>query len=306
MPSVLAVGEEHRHLGLAVGELAHHALHGGPDEPAVGAVDDLERHPVQAGARPLLGQLGGGFLVDREVHGAQLVGRERAGVLDGAGRRHVEPVDEHQHDVAAQDRRGGGGGTSCSSSLASCSYWRLSRSSMTTNSGITINIIQASSNRVMNTITTTKAEITAPTPLRTRLVCQPGSLQAEVVLRHAGLREREADEHADGVERDEPRHRGVGDDHEDGGGAGQGDDAVREHEPVAALGELPRQEAVAGLEAGEAREVGEAGVGGQHEDQHGGGLEREAQHLADGAGAVDGLADLGEHGGRALLERAAP
>ena len=49
-------------------------------------------------------------LVDGEVHGAQLVGRERAGVLDGPGGGHVEPVDEHQHHVAAQDRRGGGGG----------------------------------------------------------------------------------------------------------------------------------------------------------------------------------------------------
>ena len=43
-----------------------------------------------------------------EVHGPHLVGSERAGVLDGASRRHVEPVDEHQHDVAAQDRRGRG------------------------------------------------------------------------------------------------------------------------------------------------------------------------------------------------------
>ena len=49
-------------------------------------------------------------LVEGEVHGAQLVGRERAGVLDGAGGGHVEAVDEHEHDVAAQDRRGGGGG----------------------------------------------------------------------------------------------------------------------------------------------------------------------------------------------------
>ena len=107
---VLAVGEEHGHLGLPVGELPHDALHRGSQEAAVGAVDDLERHAVQTRAGPLLGQLRGGLLVHREVHGAQLVGRERAGVLDGAGRRHVEAVDEHQHDVAPEDRRGGGGG----------------------------------------------------------------------------------------------------------------------------------------------------------------------------------------------------
>ena len=114
------------------------------------------------------------------------------------------------------------------------------------------------------------------------------------------------DEHADGVERDQPGDGGVGDHHEDGGAAGEGDDPVGEHQPVAALGELAGEEAVAGLEAGQAGEVGEAGVGGQHQDEHGGGLEREAEDLADRAGAVDRLADLGEHRGRALLERAAP
>ena len=107
--AVLAVGEEDRHLGLAVGELADHALHRRADEPAVGGVDDLERHALEPGARPLLGQLRGGLLVEREVHGPQLVGRERAGVLDRPGRGHVEAVDEHEHDVAPEDRRGGGG-----------------------------------------------------------------------------------------------------------------------------------------------------------------------------------------------------
>ena len=47
---------------------------------------------------------------------------------------------------------------------------------MTTNSGITINMVQASSKRVIRTMTTTKAEMAAPTPLRTRLIFQPGSL----------------------------------------------------------------------------------------------------------------------------------
>ena len=64
------------------------------------------------------------------MDGPQLVGRERAGVLDGAGRGHVELVDEHEHDVAAQDRRLGRRlGASCSSSAASASYWRFRRTS---------------------------------------------------------------------------------------------------------------------------------------------------------------------------------
>ena len=61
---VLAVGEEHRHLGLAVGQLAHDALHRGADEPPVGAVDELQRHALEPGASPLVRQLLGGVLVD--------------------------------------------------------------------------------------------------------------------------------------------------------------------------------------------------------------------------------------------------
>ena len=124
-----------------------------------------------------------------------------------------------------------------------------------------------------------------------------------MVARHAGLGEREADEDADGVERDEPGDGGVGDDDEQGGGTGQRDDPVGEHQAVAPLGELAGEEAVAGLEARQAREVGETGVGGEDEDQHRGGLERVAEHLASRTGAVDGLTDLGEHRGGALLER---
>ena len=61
-------------------------LHGGAGEPAVGAADDVERHPGEAEAAPLLGQLAGHLVVDGEVHDAQLVGREAAGVLDRRGR----------------------------------------------------------------------------------------------------------------------------------------------------------------------------------------------------------------------------
>ena len=59
--------------------------------------------------------------------------------------------------------------------------------------------------------------MTAPTPLRTRLVLPARLLEAQVVLGHAGLRQGEADEHADGVERDQLGDLGAGDDHEDRG-----------------------------------------------------------------------------------------
>jgi hypothetical protein len=50
-------------------------------------------------ADPRVGQLVGALLIEREVDGAQFVGHQGAGVLDGAGGRPVEPVDEHEHDV---------------------------------------------------------------------------------------------------------------------------------------------------------------------------------------------------------------
>ncbi len=67
--------------------------------------------------------------------------------------------------------------------------------------------------------------------------------------------------------------------------------------------QLAGQEAVASLEAGQGGEAGEAGVGGQHEDEEGGALQGVREELADRPGAVDRLPDLGQHRGRAVLER---
>ena len=91
---------------------------------------------------------------------------------------------------------------------------------------------------------------------------------------------------------------GAGRDEQDHGGDGQRDDAVGEHQPVPALGELLGHEVVAGVEAGQPGEVGEAGVGGEDEDQHGAGLEDGEEHAAHGAGPEHRLADLGDHGRR--------
>ena len=90
-------------------------------------------------------------------------------------------------------------------------------------------------------------------------------------------------------------------DHEDGRRDGQGDDAVGEHQPVAALGELLGHERVVGMEAGQAGEVGEARVGGQDEDQHRGALHDVERHVPERPAAEHGLGDLGDH--RGLLAR---
>ena len=111
-------------------------------------------------------------------------------------------------------------------------------------------------------------------------------------------------EHADRVERDQPVDLRVGDDEHDDRRDREEDDAVREHEPVPALGELARHEVVLGVEAREPREVGEARVRGEHEDEHRAGLQPVEEHVADGAAAVHEPADLADDGRRAALVRA--
>ena len=57
-------------------------------------------------------------------------------------------------------------------------------------------------------------------------------------------------------------------------------------------------EVVAGVEAGEARKVGEARVRRQHQDQHGARLKEVVENVAGERRPVHALAYLREHGGR--------
>ena len=108
---------------------------------------------------------------------------------------------------------------------------------------------------------------------------------------HAGLAQREGREHAHCVQRDQ----GVGEtaegDDEYGGRPGEEDDAIGEHQPVAPVGELPRQIAVAGDDRRQPRKVRIGRVGGEGQD----GRRRELQDPVDGAAAVDGPPHLGDH-----------
>ena len=73
-----------------------------------------------------------------------------------------------------------------------------------------------------------------------------------------GLGDREVDEHADRVQRDERVGLALEDDHERRGDQAQRDDPAREGEPVAAERELAREEAVLGEDGAEPRERVEA------------------------------------------------
>ena len=123
--------------------------------------------------------------------------------------------------------------------------------------------------------------------------------QPEVSLGHPGLRQRERREDADRVERDQLGDVGVERDHEGDRRRRQRDDPVGEHQAVPARRELPRQEVVARVEVGQAREVGVGGVGRQHEDQHRGDLQERERRVADRPRSVDRPADVRDDGRRA-------
>ena len=77
--------------------------------------------------------------------------------------------------------------------------------------------------------------------------------------------------------------------------------AVREHEPVAAVGELSRQVAVGGDDRRQPREVGVRGVRREREDRRGRELQHHVQH---GAAAEHRGAELRHH--RRVLARVRP
>ena len=99
-----APGQQHGELGVAVAGDLGGQLERGARQASVGAVDDVERQARQPEPAPVVLEGGGLEGVDGEVHGPEMVGRQRARVLDGPGRGQVHPVDEHHHDVATQHR----------------------------------------------------------------------------------------------------------------------------------------------------------------------------------------------------------
>ncbi len=82
------------------------------------------------------------------------------------------------------------------------------------------------------------------------------------------------------------------DDEEQPGQASQDDDAVGEDQPVALRPELARDEAVTRQEEAQPRKVGEGGVGGQEQDEHGGRLDA----VVDRARPEQVAAELRDHG----------
>ena len=110
---------------------------------------------------------------------------------------------------------------------------------------------------------------------------------------HARLAQRERDEHADGVERDQPRDLGLEADHEHDRERGEDDDAVGEGQPVAAGVQLAGQVAVLREDRAEHREAVERGVRGQHQDQR---RHDDDEEEPGPERREHGLRELGDHG----------
>ncbi len=113
-------------------------------------------------------------------------------------------------------------------------------------------------------------------------------LLLQPVADHARLRQRERGEHADHVELDQPVEIGVERQDQQARERAQDDDAVREHEAVAAVGELPRHEPVASQDRGEPREVLVGRVRGEHQDGRG----EELHEVEEEPAAEHGMRDL--------------
>ena len=116
---------------------------------------------------------------------------------------------------------------------------------------------------------------------------------AEPVPDHAGLADREVDEHPDGVERNEEMRFAVEHDDEDRRNHAQRDDPVRVGESVAAQPELPRHVRIGRQDRQKAREGVEARVRGQEQEQGREGLE---QVERDRAVAIHTPRDLADDG----------
>ena len=99
--------------------------------------------------------------------------------------------------------------------------------------------------------------------------------QGPPVLHHAGLADREVDEHSDGIERDQQVRLAARGDHQARGHHAQHHDAEREREPIPSEAEVTGHEPVLRQDRGQPREGVEARVRGQEEKERRKRLEQE-------------------------------
>ena len=176
------------------------------------------------------------------MHRAELVRVEHPGVLQGAGIGEVQPVDEHEDDVAAQDR-GHDGLVDVLLQLLALLVVLLVEPDQ---GGDEDEEQQDHDPDAFAELHDDEDEHDAERQhtgeaVDGELVPPPLLPRADVVLGHAEARKGEAGEDADRVHADEDVHLRPGHDEKRLGGDGEDDDPVREDEPVAAAREAVRE-----------------------------------------------------------------
>ena len=276
--------QQHRDLVARSGRRAQRELDRRPGEPAVRAVDQLEldvqprlRVPGRAQAAPR---------GPSRSRSARPAARPAAGSA-----RSGSPAAQRDPPCRRAAARSSASGTAAGPMTARWPARRpragrshRSRSSTTTRIGKSTRTTQAPSvNLVTAKITTTIAEIAPDVVLITTLDRQCGAAVGAEVLRHAEAGQGEAGEDADRIERDQVVDVTAGRQDQRDRRRGQHHDAVREGQPVAALGQPARQIAVRGNEVGEEREAVERRVRAGVEDQHRRQLDRQEREMTDEA-----------------------
>ena len=138
--------------------------------------------------------------------------------------------------------------------------------------GMKSSVIQAPSTNFATSTTTTVMPVTnAPSPLTSALFSQCGPAIFPPVHDHAGLRKREGQKGADGVERDQPVGDAAKKNEQAAAEHRQHHDAVGVDQPPSAVSEGVRQVIILRDGAAEARKIGEGGVGGKRKNEQNGG-----------------------------------
>jgi hypothetical protein len=293
---VAAPRQDHRDVRARILDLALCQVSRRLDEPAVRAVDEVERHPA-VGAHPLFPQLLRPYAVNDEVHRADLGRSQRPRVTERGQRGQVKAVHEdedHPPRVVRRGRRLHPG--DCLKHLGLGPVLRVQPDQRGNEDheqhehdpgalGELHHGKDHDDDQRQGAGREVDDELGPPALLAARVV----------VLGHAEAGHRERGENADGVQRHQAVDVRVLDDQQRDRGDRQQDDRVGENQPVPALEQPAGQERVARDVAGQEREAVEARVAAGVEDEHGGQLHQVEQRLPGERVAEDHLGFLGEH-----------
>ena len=179
---------------------------------------------------------------------------------------------------------------------ASARYSRLSRISTNTSSGKRTTTSHAPSvNFATAKMPTTIVDRIAADRLIASRRRHPGSRCSQVVFGHPVTGHREPGEHADRENRDQRIDRTAHGDQQCHRERRERDDAVGEHQPVTAFGQLPRQEPVFGDETGQRRKTVETGIRPGEQDGGARRLDKDVENVADHAVTEDRAGNLRQH-----------